>query len=810
MKTNRLQIAGVIQGPQGDPGKSAYQHAVDNGFEGTEQEWLESLKGPKGDKGEPGDVGPQGEQGIQGPQGSQGPKGDKGEQGLQGIQGPKGETGLQGPKGEKGESGEQGLQGPKGETGQQGIQGPQGERGEDGYTPILNLTEEADGVTVTVQNKDSQKTAKIKNGKDYEHSEEFTQLAQQVRDDKNSVDQTVTNFEQISSQAVTEINTSKDNAVTSINETKIQSVEAVEEKGNEILQSFPSDFPTQMTTKLDKQQGVENSGKALVIGEDGNVVPGENYVKIDSTLTKEGQAADAKATGDKILQFAIKNTVTGPSPLVIADSTDEKVLGLGLTGNTEQVTTTGAQLFDYKDFVDINTYIDNTGNYRRKYLQLKPNTSYRIAIFKNKMTGSLDRNVMFIGDKETYDNNDANGIIVFFASADAKKSATIATKESGQIVIKLNKHSTPDLQEEYLSQADIIISEGKDEIPYEPYTGGKPSPSPDYPQEIKSVGKWNEEKQKYEVEVRVTGNNILNTQIEPDAKGIYQGWKVGDGKKKITLSIIDKGNNKDISDCYFGLSGNGTNQEDGVAWCIENGKIAKTKMTSLNPYVTIFPSDETAQRKILERFDIQCELGNVATPYQPYKEQTLTLTSDRPITKWDKLVEQDGQIGWLYQSAAKEYIGDNSVALYDTGFYFKLSDKKIVNGEGYCKELKQYTPREENPNIAFNMSANIYAYTLNTQAIYGSTVSAIKEYLKSHPLHLAYKTEIPEFVPLPQSEQDVIRALLTYYPTTVITVDGGELNPEIELDYVADTKNFILNSLAQTNQALANTQAQLL
>lgn len=275
MKTNRLQIAGVIQGPQGDPGKSAYQHAVDNGFEGTEQEWLASLKGEKGD---PGERGPKGENGAKGDPGEQGPQGIpgiQGPQGPQGEQGPKGETGLQGPKGEKGESGEQGLQGPKGETGQQGIRGPQGERGEDGYTPVLNLTEEADGVTVSVQNKDGQKTAKVKNGKDYEHSEEFTQLAQQVRDDKNSVDQTATNFEQISSQAVTEINTSKDNALTSINETKTQSVEAVEEKGNEILQSFPSDFPTQMAAKLDKQQGVENSGKALVIGEDGNVVPGE-------------------------------------------------------------------------------------------------------------------------------------------------------------------------------------------------------------------------------------------------------------------------------------------------------------------------------------------------------------------------------------------------------------------------------------------------------------------------------------------------------------------------------------------------------
>lgn len=35
------------------------------------------------------------------------------------------------------------------------------------------------------------------------------------------------------------------------------------------------DITTQMEAKLDKQQGVENAGKVLVIGSDGNIVPGE-------------------------------------------------------------------------------------------------------------------------------------------------------------------------------------------------------------------------------------------------------------------------------------------------------------------------------------------------------------------------------------------------------------------------------------------------------------------------------------------------------------------------------------------------------
>lgn len=53
-----------VQGPQGvkgDDGKSAYEVAVENGYSGTVDEWLESLIGPQG---EPGDTGPQGEQGV--------------------------------------------------------------------------------------------------------------------------------------------------------------------------------------------------------------------------------------------------------------------------------------------------------------------------------------------------------------------------------------------------------------------------------------------------------------------------------------------------------------------------------------------------------------------------------------------------------------------------------------------------------------------------------------------------------------------------------------------------------------------------
>lgn len=161
-----IQTEAPYRGPQGEkgdpgengadgaPGKSAYEVAVDNGYQGTETEWLNSLKmGPKGDKGDKGDPGEPGKDGVDGEKGDPGavgpagPKGEKGEKGDQGIQGPpgkdgakgdpgtvgpKGDPGVQGEKGDPGVKGDQGDPGPKGDKGDMGAQGPAGPQGEQG------------------------------------------------------------------------------------------------------------------------------------------------------------------------------------------------------------------------------------------------------------------------------------------------------------------------------------------------------------------------------------------------------------------------------------------------------------------------------------------------------------------------------------------------------------------------------------------------------------------------------------------------------------------------------------------------------
>ena len=83
-----------VDGINGQDGKSAYQIWLDNGYTGTQADflaWLKGEAGEKGDKGDQGEVGPQGEAGAQGPQGE---KGEQGETGAQGPQGDKGEDGV--------------------------------------------------------------------------------------------------------------------------------------------------------------------------------------------------------------------------------------------------------------------------------------------------------------------------------------------------------------------------------------------------------------------------------------------------------------------------------------------------------------------------------------------------------------------------------------------------------------------------------------------------------------------------------------------------------------------------------------------
>ena len=115
----------------GEAGKSAYDIAVEHGFVGTEEEWLESLRGPQGEKGEQGEQGPQGEKGEQGEQGEAGTPGTTpsitiNEDGYWVINGEVTDVKAEGQDGEDGKDGQDGASGPQGPSGTPGTDGDRG------------------------------------------------------------------------------------------------------------------------------------------------------------------------------------------------------------------------------------------------------------------------------------------------------------------------------------------------------------------------------------------------------------------------------------------------------------------------------------------------------------------------------------------------------------------------------------------------------------------------------------------------------------------------------------------------------------
>ena len=92
-------------------GKSAYEVAVENGFSGTETEWLASLKGEPGAPGAPGKDGENGKTPYVGDNGNwyigadDTGKPSRGEKGEPGSPGARGEPGSPGAKGDKGDTG---------------------------------------------------------------------------------------------------------------------------------------------------------------------------------------------------------------------------------------------------------------------------------------------------------------------------------------------------------------------------------------------------------------------------------------------------------------------------------------------------------------------------------------------------------------------------------------------------------------------------------------------------------------------------------------------------------------------------------
>ena len=125
----------------------------------------------------------------------------------------------------------------------------------------------------------------------------------------------------------------------------------------------------------------------------------------------------------------------------------------------------------------------------------------------------------------------------------------------------------------------ITLNEGSKSIPYEPYTGGKPSPSPEYPQEIKNSGKWNADTQKYEVSVKVTGKNLFDIE-----KAEVSGGNLCTAKRENNIVKITAIETVTSKRAYAIVSGGGICLKSGKTYFLNGRKVG----TSNSAYVRFF------------------------------------------------------------------------------------------------------------------------------------------------------------------------------------------------------------------------------
>lgn len=620
-----------------------------------------------------------------------------------------------------------------------------------------------------------------------------TQAVQSVENVKASATEAV---ETVKTEAIQAVQSEGNTQTGSVTEEGTKQVKAVQDKGAEVLQSIPEDFQTQMEAKLDKQQGVENKGKALVIGEDGNVVPGEVQ----------------SGGGDGI---AIINTMSGESPLVISDSAERTLERLELGGKTEQVTTTGAQLWKPIEDKTVNGVEITTDKDGVIHLNGTCSDSSNVILGSIKTNATYTLSCVSTGIFPSNTNVKISaGVLSILNNKGANVSVTGLV--NGDLRIRLEGGFTYNK-----CTLQIMLNEGSTAKPYEPYTGNKPSPSQEYPQEIKNSGKWNEETQKYEVDVKITGRNLFNGKL---LTGKFITDDMNIVSDLVTMNTFDAAVEIKPNTDYV-ISANGVIWSGNINIYDESGKkivqyyTGKFRTPSNAKYIRASIANATAPIDS----KIQMEYGSAMNEFEQYHQpQTITLTSDRPITKWDKLVEQGGEIGWLYKGKLNE-IPKTGYALKNTleNKYGVFFSKNGIFKDG-CKtsgspekdtniftHFKSGNPYSSNGNIAWlyvaggnsDLRIKVDDETINS-------VELFEKYIADKDIKILYETAQTEFIPLPQSEQNAIRALKTYYPTTVITVDGGELDPDIKVTYTADTKLYIDNKVS-ANVASIISQYQL-
>lgn len=221
---------------------------------------------------------------------------------------------------------------------------------------------------------------------------------------------------------------------------------------------------------------------------------------VDSVQPNIAQVKQTLAAHSEALDNRIKKFYTGNLGAVnIADSDDGAVRNLVIGGRSEQFTTTGANILPYPYYgttVTVNgvTFTDNGDGSITMNGTATANAEF--AFLSDGKPGFMDGMVAnHPGEKVTFKGlGDGAGSKSYFVFAQGFVNNTYVYGSDVTSVVLSEIVHARQMFVRVLAGTTVdnvtikpMIALGDSIATYEPYTGGAPSPSPDYPQEIKSV-----------------------------------------------------------------------------------------------------------------------------------------------------------------------------------------------------------------------------------------------------------------------------------------------------------------------------------
>lgn len=486
--------------------------------------------------------------------------------------------------------------------------------------------------------------------------------------------------------------------------------------------------------------------------------------------------------------YSVVLTVVTGNPALLENSKGNRGLeSLTLYGKSTQMNTTGAQLFPFevgKKGINFEVFEDGI------VISCKKGTDIYAVGRPNATLESSYDDFPLLAPGEYYIYSDSKYVellVTTFVNGEylILGVSTIGAAVKIKVIAGYKFRILLRCREDVETKVKAIISKRYPTASnYEPYTGGKPSPSQEYPQEIESVG------QDGEIEVKTLGANLfdastaLKTQIDAGLLHINDSGEV-------VLNGTFGTNNRNF---YITLKPGVYCLTGGAIWHIIASKdsvfdriLTIDEETTYHCYISNGTYNEVVSNPMINA-------GSTTLPYEPYKPaQTLIIPTPNglsgiPVSSGGNYTDADGQQWVCDEVDFKKGVYVQRVATETPKAKWKNFEETADVPNRYCISgalVNRYRDGSTKCLISHGIYANwgiAPGWALNSTTFYyhpkeDVTKEEAKEQIlgfinSANPLTFLGQLETPIEKPLTTEQLATYKALRTYSPTTTVANDA--------------------------------------